>query len=429
MARWSIVHNDQPAPVDAGAPAAPPERPRGHGARTLDSSPPATTIHAMRWASSGRGARVELTIDEAAAELRDTSDLLWIDLLNPSVRTLTALADQLGVHEGEVEDVLAPLERPKAFQHREHASFVTYALTPRADVAHAIDAVEEAERTLAGAPEEGVAAERYQDPLHDASVGAGGHRDAEPDAVDAVLEGTTGGGSFGDSLFRHTRVSGFVFAGGLITVRSDERFRMEAVERRWQEIDGLADLGPYALVQGILDEIVDGYFAAVQFLDEAIEGLEDDLFLPDGRLQGFQRRAYALRKELVALRRVVLPMREVLHMLWRRTPGSDHRLDALYADLTDHVLRVAEWTESLRDMVGTVFETHLSLQDQRLNEVMKKLAGWAAIISIPTLVTGWFGMNVPYLGQDHVLGLVLACVFVIVPPAILWFALRRGGWL
>ena len=73
----------------------------------------------------------------------------------------------------------------------------------------------------------------------------------------------------------------------------------------------------------------------------------------------------------------------------------------MYADLYDHVLRVSEWTESLRDMVTTVFETNLSLQDARLNTVMKKLTGWAAIIAVPTAITGFYGQNVRLSRHRH----------------------------
>ena len=70
------------------------------------------------------------------------------------------------------------------------------------------------------------------------------------------------------------------------------------------------------------------------------------------------------------------------------------------------MLRASEWTESLRDMVTTIFETNLSLQDARLNNVMKKLTGWAAIIAVPTAVTGYFGQNVPYPGFAQGVGLL-----------------------
>ena len=107
-------------------------------------------------------------------------------------------------------------------------------------------------------------------------------------------------------------------------------------------------------------------------------------------------RTFRYRKDLVELRRVVLPMREVVSAIQSRRldAKTSPELDPLYADLYDHVLRASEWTESLRDMVTTVFETNLCLQDARLNTVMKKLTGWAAIIAVPTAITGFYGQNV-----------------------------------
>ena len=99
----------------------------------------------------------------------------------------------------------------------------------------------------------------------------------------------------------------------------------------------------------------------------------------------------------------MLPMRDVVNWVLRHR-GELHRgrhdLEGFYDDLNDHVLRASEWTESLRDMITTIFETNLSLQDAPLNTVMKKLTGWAAIIAVPTAVTGWFGQNVAYPGFD-----------------------------
>ena len=91
-------------------------------------------------------------------------------------------------------------------------------------------------------------------------------------------------------------------------------------------------------------------------------------------------------------------MRELVNAVLRHRKdiGAPSELDAWYDDLYDHVLRAAEWTESLRDMISAIFETNLSVQDARLNTVMKKLTSWAAIIAVPTAVSGYFGQNVPY---------------------------------
>jgi magnesium transporter len=177
--------------------------------------------------------------------------------------------------------------------------------------------------------------------------------------------------------------------------------------------------------------VVDGHFVAVQRLDDSIEAIEDALFDQSNRIKGLQRRTFQLRKDLVDLRRVVLPMREVLNSIQHRRLDAKTapELDPLYADLTDHVLRVSEWTESLRDMVTTVFETNLSLQNARLNSVMKKLTGWAAIIAVPTAVTGFFGQNVPYPGFDSVAGFVTSTVVIVLLVALLYVTFRRRDWL
>src|SRR4051795_7016936 len=135
----------------------------------------------------------------------------------------------------------------------------------------------------------------------------------------------------------------------------------------------------------MLDLLVDGHFAAVQELDDLIEGLEDVLFDEQPRSRELQRRSFEMRKSLVVLRRVVLPMREVVNQLIRRDTGIvDAAMAPYFQDVYDHVLRATEWTESLRDLVSTIVETNLTLQGNRLNVITKKVTSWAAIIAVPT---------------------------------------------
>ena len=177
--------------------------------------------------------------------------------------------------------------------------------------------------------------------------------------------------------------------------------------------------------------MVDGHFDAVQDLDDAIEAIEDELFDDSGPRGGLQRKTFTLRKDLVQLRRVVLPMREVVNSIQHRRQDAktSPALDPLYADLYDHVLRVTEWTESLRDMVTTVFETNLSLQDARLNTVMKKLTSWAAIIAVPTAVTGFYGQNITYPGIETVTGFITSSVIIVLLVAVLYVTFKRRDWL
>ena len=124
-------------------------------------------------------------------------------------------------------------------------------------------------------------------------------------------------------------------------------------------------------------------------------------------------------------------MREVVNAVLRHRKdiNAPTELDSWYDDLYDHVLRAAEWTESLRDMVTTIFETNLSLADARLNTVMKKLTGWAAIIAVPTAVTGYFGQNVPYPGFGTHWGFLLSLTIMISIATGLYLTFRHKGWI
>ena len=223
-------------------------------------------------------------------------------------------------------------------------------------------------------------------------------------------------------------VSAFVTERALVTVH-DQAFDPAELTTRWDQSHDLVQDGVGGLLHGLLDLLVDSHFEAIQRLDDEIEQVEDELF---GDLAGkqLQHRMFAVRKSLVQLRRVVLPMREVLNTLMRRdlhVVNADLTMN--YQDVYDHALRAAEWSESLRDMVSTIFETHLSLQDHRLNNVMKKLAAWAAIISVPTAVTGYFGQNVPYPGFGKEWGFWVSVVVMGAIGACLYGAFRRRDWL
>ena len=133
-----------------------------------------------------------------------------------------------------------------------------------------------------------------------------------------------------------------------------------------------------------------------------------------GAIEQVQRRSFQLRKSLVLLRRITLPTREVVNTLLR------HDLDIVpdpmapyFRDVYDHVMRATEWTESLRDLVTTIVETNLTEQGNRMNLIMKKVTSWAAIIAVPTAITGWYGQNVPYPGFGKTSGLIASTVLIV----------------
>ena len=348
---------------------------------TISGAPPdAPAVRTRLW-SGGELVAENFPLGEVSEHLLSDGSLVWVDLLNPGSDLIDDLADELGFGRRAVEDVIEHSSRTKASRYASHTFLNTYATALGPQVPGAIE-----------------------------------------------------------SRLLTARISIFLLPNGVVTVRREQDpahpvFDIDEVVRRWDDNSDLLRKGSPALLHGILDVVVDGQFDTIQQLDDAIESLEDTLFDDTSQTRQLQRQlqrdTYRLRKELVELRRIVLPMREVVNTIMRRgSPGADgNDLDGWYTDLYDHVIRAAEWTESLRDMVTTVFETNLSLQDSRLNTIMKKLTGWAAIIAVPTLVTGWYGQNVPYPGYGNAAGVWTSAVLTVITSVALYAAFKRRDWI
>ena len=305
-----------------------------------------------------------------AGHLNEPGALVWADLLNPDDSLLTELAGDLGLDERSVRDIAG--QRTKATRYANHTFLTVYAT-----------------------------------------------------GVGPIIPGAI------ESRLLTARISIIVLPTAVVTVRHETDslhpvFDIDEVVRRWDDNSDLLQNGSPALLHEILDVVVDEQFDTIQQLDDAIESLEDGLFDDTGDNRTIQRNTYRLRKELVELRRIVLPMREVVNTI-RRSDITER--DGWYDDLYDNVIRAGEWTESLRDMITTVFETNLSLQDARLNIVVKKLTGWAAIIAVPTLVTGWYGQNIPYPGFSQVSGVVTSALLSVITSVVLYVMFRRRGWI
>lgn len=227
-----------------------------------------------------------------------------------------------------------------------------------------------------------------------------------------------------------SEVSAFVTDQALITVRDHVDFDMNEVVRRWDAGSDLAVYGVAYLLHGLLDVVVDQHFATIQALDDEAEALEDLLFEeahPDRRLQ---RRSFRLRKNLSTTRRIVLPLREVVNTLMRRDLHViPEPMGPYFQDVYDHVLRATEWTENLRDLTADIMETRIALQGNHLNEVMKKVTSWAAIIAVPTAVTGYYGQNLPYPGSETHWGFAVSTVLIATLGIGLYVVFKKRDWL
>jgi magnesium transporter len=305
-------------------------------------------------------------IAEISDHLTDPAATVWFDLCRPTEEDLLAVTEELGLHPLAVEDAVHEHQRPKLDRYDSHLFVTAYMVR---------------------------------------------------------LDPVTG-------ELASSEVAAFVTHNALVTVRKDEGFDIDQVLARWDASPDLAKYGAGYLLHGLLDCIVDSHFEAVQTLDEQIEALEDQLFGPVVKDQDMERRTFELRKSLVLLRRTVLPMREVVNSLLRRDLHViEDPILPYFQDVYDHVLRATEWTESLRDLVSTIRETHLTMQGNRLNVIMKQVTSWAAIIAVPTAVTGFYGQNVPYPGFGKVHGFWESTVLMIVLSAGLFAWFRKKDWI
>jgi len=123
-------------------------------------------------------------------------------------------------------------------------------------------------------------------------------------------------------------------------------------------------------------------------------------------------------------------MRDVMARVVREDSHLvDEDLAPYYQDVHDHVLRAAEDVEASRDLIASILETSLNEQGNQLNEITKKLAAWAAIIAVPTAVTGFYGQNVPYPGFSQHWGFVLSSITIVVLSGGLYLMLKHRDWL
>lgn len=308
----------------------------------------------------------DVELAEVSVHLERDDTVVWVDLMSPTLDELHLLADELGLHELAVEDALEPHQRPKLDHYASHLFLSCHAV-----------------------------------------------------ALDPA-----------DGRLVTMEVDAFVNSRWLVTVRSDDVFPMGEVVERWDRSPDLAIHGVSYLLYGLLDTVVDGYFDTIEAFDDYYDEVSEGIFADRSIDPSKQRHWFRIRKSLVQFHRLVTPLREAVSALMRREHSVvPEALYPYYQDIYDHILRVGESTESLRDLVSTIVETNLSLRDYRQNLIMKKVTSWAAIIAVPTLITGYYGMNVPYPGFGEWSGVAWATGLIIVMSLGLWSLFKKADWL
>jgi magnesium transporter len=308
----------------------------------------------------------DFPVDDVDGHLAEPDTIVWVDIADATAGDLAPLTGELGLHELAVEDALEPHQRPKIDRYPTHMFLACHAV-------------------------------RFDRPS------------ARLDKVE---------------------VDAFIGARWLVTVRASDDYVPDAVAARWNDNPDLVRTGSGALVYALLDDVVDGYFRVIEEIDAYYEDVAEGVFSERPLRPDQQREWFEMRRTLSQFHRLLLPLREALGTLVRREHELVHPdLLPYWQDLYDHVLVVTEETDSLRDLVSSLVDANLSLRDYRQNQVMKKVSSWAAIVAAPTLITGYYGMNVPFPGSGEHSGVIVSTLVIAAVTVGLYVLFRRRDWL
>jgi magnesium transporter len=307
----------------------------------------------------------DFPVSQVSEHLDVPDTVVWVDLCAPSADDLHELAGELGLHELAVEDALESHQRPKIDHYDTHL-FLS---------------------------------------CHMTAIGQ--------DGVLIVHE-----------------IDAFIGDRWFVTVRKSAECDLKPIVDRWDHSANLASCGVPYLLYGLLDVVADSYFGVVDAFDQYYETASAQLFADEPLVPGKQRERFEWRQSLVKVHRLVTLLAEAVGSLLRRERNIiPKELEPYYQDVYDHLLRARESTDSLRDLVSSLVESNLALRDFRQNVIMKKVTSWAAIIAVPTLITGYYGMNVDYPGINSHWGWILSVVLMVACSLGLYGLFRRKGWL
>ncbi|MGI5140825.1 MULTISPECIES: magnesium and cobalt transport protein CorA [unclassified Streptomyces] len=188
--------------------------------------------------------------------------------------------------------------------------------------------------------------------------------------------------------------------------------------------------GPAAVLHAIADHVVDGYLGVTDAVQQDIDQVESDVFAENGaRLD--PGRIYQLKRELLELKRAVAPLNRPIQEL-ATTPIRviAPEIQAYFRDVSDHLLRATEQIAAFDELLNSILQAHLAQVSVTQNEDMRRITAWAALIAVPTMVTGVYGMNFSYMPELRwKLGYPLVLVVIAVGCLVLYRGFKRNGWL
>jgi magnesium transporter len=221
----------------------------------------------------------------------------------------------------------------------------------------------------------------------------------------------------------------FVNPTFIITVRHGEGSDLHPVREAIEKRPDLLRCGPSAILHAVIDRVVDDYEPAVQGLETDVQEVEAQVFSDDGGNPA--QRIYRLEREVLEMQRAVVPLAAPVDRLARgHFDLVSPELRDYFRDIHDHVLRVASRVEGFRDLLGSALQANLTQVTVRQNADMRRISAWVAILAVPTMIAGIYGMNfrhMPELGWRY--GYPAVLLVIVLVSGLLYRGFRRAGWL
>ncbi|MFT4155366.1 magnesium/cobalt transporter CorA [Parafilimonas sp.] len=222
----------------------------------------------------------------------------------------------------------------------------------------------------------------------------------------------------------------FVGKNFIVVIRHGSTVAYKEVRSRCETMPDLLCKGQSFVLYAIMDFIVDRYFPVVEELENDLEDIEDKIFKEKPSRETTEQ-IYQLKRELLEVKRAVSPLIDICTRLMRPDiKNISTETHAYFRDVNDHALRINEMVDNTRELLNSALEANFSLISISQNDTSKKFAGWAAIIALPTMVAGFWGMNFKFMPEaESEYGFYSIILLTVIACIALYFLFRRSGWL
>jgi magnesium transporter len=315
------------------------------------------------------GCRVRnIPIEEISEVLKVPSQFVWVGLHEPDEPLLRQIQEEFGLHDLAVEDALRAHQRPKLEEYGDGLFVV----------------------------------------LRTARLEEGGD---------------------GHIALGETHI--FVGPKYIVSIRHGASASYADVRLRCETTPHLLKKGPGFVLYAVMDFVVDHYFPVIDQLEDRLDTIEEEIFSAGAPDRGAVERIYELKRDLLVGKRAVSPLVDICNRLMRfdlAVIPEDTR--PYFRDVYDHAIRINETIDTLRELVTSALEAKLSLISVEQSDITKQLAAWAAIIAIPTMIAGIYGMNFEFMPEVHwKYGYFVVIAIMFGACGLLYWRFKKAGWL